>query len=163
MQGFATTEGMILRGERILLRFEVTKFLATGITIQAQCSSGVCVDIHGWVKCSRTYNDVHDAVANANFSYQISGEPTELMGLYYFEITYSQGQPDFFEFTVNFTEEMQGQNIKPDSDEFLQSKVLNYGALTSMYNYVTHEIGMYSTELVKEPIYVGLIPLDGYF
>jgi len=47
---------------------------------------------------------MRDAVENSQFSFEIEAAPTELMGLWYIEVCYTEGPEEFYEIQLDFTE-----------------------------------------------------------
>ena len=93
--------------------------MAVKLKTTAACPE--CEAMVGQMKYSRLYGDMRDAVENSQFSFEIEAAPTELMGLWYIEVCYTEGPEEFYEIQLDFTE-----YIAPKLTQELESKIIYY-------------------------------------
>ena len=80
-----------------------------------------CDGMVGWIKYSRLYGDMRDAIEIPQLSFELEAAPTELMGLWYIEVFFSEGPEEFYEIQLDFTE-----YIAPKLTAELESKIIYY-------------------------------------
>ena len=81
-----------------MIRYEVNNILTTGISFGLDCASMECGNFTGSLKVGRLYPDAHmgwnstDNNGRIKYKLNISGKPSEMLGLYYIHLQYNEGR-----------------------------------------------------------------------